>query len=88
MEGDRSPVADEILAGETEVPWPEATATGSSSGGDSCDRSEVAPVVMMKKAGPWTHVRLSVAMTSGPRPLLSAVSDSWRPWVFYRRFCM
>jgi hypothetical protein len=43
---------------------------------------KVAPAVTMKKAGLWTHVRLSVAMTSGPRSLPSATSDSWRPWGF------
>jgi hypothetical protein len=40
---------------------------------------KVAPAVTMKKAGLWTHARLSVAMTSGPRSLPSATSDSWRP---------
>jgi hypothetical protein len=40
MEGYCSPVPDEIPASETEVPWPEATAIGSSSGGDSGDWSE------------------------------------------------
>jgi hypothetical protein len=40
MEGERSPVNEEILAGEMEVSRPEATVTGSSSGGDFGDRSE------------------------------------------------
>jgi hypothetical protein len=40
LEGDRSPVPDEIPAGKTEVPRPKATATGSPSKGDSGDRSK------------------------------------------------
>jgi hypothetical protein len=40
MEGVCSLVPEKIPAGETEVSRLEATATGSSSGGDSCDRSK------------------------------------------------
>jgi hypothetical protein len=40
MEGEHSPVPKKILASEMEVPRLEATATGSSSGGDSGDRFE------------------------------------------------
>jgi hypothetical protein len=39
MEGERSPVPEEIVASEVEVSRPEATATGSLSGGDSGDQS-------------------------------------------------
>jgi hypothetical protein len=39
MEGERSSVPEEVVAGEAEVSWPEATATGSSSGCDFGDRS-------------------------------------------------
>jgi hypothetical protein len=39
MEGERSPVPEEVVAGEAEVSRPKAIATGSSSGGDSSDRS-------------------------------------------------
>jgi hypothetical protein len=38
MEGNRSPVPEEVVTGEAEVSWPDATASGSSSGGDSGDR--------------------------------------------------
>jgi hypothetical protein len=40
MEGEHSPVPEEIAAGKMEVSRAEATATGSSFGGDSSDRSK------------------------------------------------
>jgi hypothetical protein len=40
MEGERSPVPEEVVAGEAEVSRPGAIATSSSSGGDSGDQFE------------------------------------------------
>jgi hypothetical protein len=69
MERGRSPVHEEIAAGKTEVsdqilllpaPHPEVTLVTDP---------EMAPMVTMKKVGPWIHTRLNVAMTSSIRQL-------------------
>jgi hypothetical protein len=39
MTGEHSPVPEEAVGGEAEVPQPEVTATDSSSGGDTNDQS-------------------------------------------------
>jgi hypothetical protein len=39
IEGERSPVPEEVVTGDAKVSQPEAIGTGSSFGGDSGDRS-------------------------------------------------
>jgi hypothetical protein len=39
MEGEHSPVLEEVVGGEVEVPQPEVTTTDSSSREDTCNRA-------------------------------------------------
>jgi hypothetical protein len=64
MAGEHSPVLEEAVGGEAEVPR-KVVVTDLSFRGDTTDRFRV--VIKMRNVGSWIHVNLRKAMTLGPR---------------------
>jgi hypothetical protein len=72
-------VPEEIPAGETEVSRLEATATGSSSGGDSCDRSKDGFGGHDEESGAVDPCEAERSYDFGLSTVIVGASDSWRP---------